>query len=231
MLLKSQQYSNDFKVRHVNAEANELFFSIILAPYTETITNTRKDYENWLCLVALVYYVGKRVCYNILHTKEELPRDGAQLYCKLQMHKSNIHFQIHKEILSPANGIIDETKFDLLTYITIIILLFGEKYKELLHRLTTRRNKIFHLKDVSICTRKFGQIWKGTCKMFNEFFESGFYKTLPYDLKTCNLFSAEMRKGISEFLIVLINSNFKSSLIFVASASAMFTELGKIGLI
>ena len=181
-----------------------MFSLIILVPYIEKSTNARKDYENWLRLVALVDSVGKRLCYEILHSKEKLPNDGAQLYWKLQSYKSDIHFEIHEEILCPSNGIIDESKFDLLTYITVIILMFGDRYKDFLQHVTARRNRIFHLKDVSVCTRKFEQIWSGTCVIFDKLCKDDFDITLPNDLKTCNLFSVEVGKGIEDFFIVLI---------------------------
>lgn len=77
---------------------------------TSKYQNMRTDYENWLRLVVLIDSAGRRLCYEILHTKEQLPVDGAQLYCRLQSYKSNMHFQIYEEILSPSNKIIDEKK-------------------------------------------------------------------------------------------------------------------------
>lgn len=61
----------------------------------------RKGYENWLRLVVLMDYAGKSLSDEILHKKEEIPRDGAQLYSELQIHKDKIHYQIHEEIFCP----------------------------------------------------------------------------------------------------------------------------------
>ena len=73
----------------------------------------QKAYENWLRVVVLINYAGKRLCYKILHVKEHLPCDGGRLYHKLEPYKNKMHFQIHAEILCPSNEVIDEKKFDL----------------------------------------------------------------------------------------------------------------------
>ena len=38
--------------------------------------------EDWLYLVTLLDYAGTQLCKEVLHTREGLPSDGAQLYCK-----------------------------------------------------------------------------------------------------------------------------------------------------
>ena len=159
----------------------------------------RTDYENWLRLVVLIDSAGRRLCYEILHTKEQLPVDGAQLYCRLQSYKSNMHFQVYEEILSPSNKIIDEKKFDLLVYTVVIQFMFGVKYKELLQDVRDMRNKIFHMKDVSICSTKFEQLWSDAC---NRLCKTGFHIELPNILRYCDLFSVEEYRGNCQSIYV-----------------------------
>ena len=91
-----------------------LMFSFnILVPHFAKITETTKDYVNWLRVLILINSAGKRMCYDTLHRKEQLPDDGAQLYSKLEIYKINMHYQMHEEILCPSDKIIDESKFDL----------------------------------------------------------------------------------------------------------------------
>lgn len=160
-----------------------------------------KDYENWLRVVGLIDIAGKRLCYEILHVKEQLPSDGGQLYCKLECHKNNLHYQCYEEILCPPNKVIDEKKFDLLIYTTIIYYMFGDKYDKLLDDVGDMRDDIFHMEHESICKADFEQLWNNVCCMLqkHEFHDMELLKTL----KTCDPFSAEQGKGILEFISFL----------------------------
>lgn len=109
-----------------------MFPSIILA-----------SYENWLRLVVLIDSAGKSLCYEILHKKEQLSTEGAQLYLKLESYKNQMHYQIHKEILCPSSKVVEEDKFDLLIYSAVIHLMFGAKYDELIDDVRDMRNRIF----------------------------------------------------------------------------------------
>ena len=164
----------------------------------------RQHYENWLRVVVLINYAGKRLCYEILHVKEELPCDGEQLYCKLEPYKNKMHFQIHAEILCPSNEVIDEKKFDLLVYRTVIYYMFGDKYKKVLRDVRNMRNEIFHMQDESICKADFEQLWNGACDML---LEHDFDLELLKILKTCDLFSVEEYRGYFIFHIVFINTH------------------------
>ena len=155
----------------------------------------REDYENWLCLVVWMDSAGKRLCYEILHTKEQQPVDGAQLYERLQKYKNNMHYQIYEEVLCPSNKIIDEKKFDLLVYTVVIHFMFGIKYKELLQDVRDMRNKIFHMKDVSFCSTEFEQLWSDACKTLRK---PGFHIELPNILWRCDMFSVEEYRGICQ---------------------------------
>ena len=157
----------------------------------------RNDYENWLRLVVLVNSAGKSLCYEILHKKEQLPLNGEQLYSILESYKNKMHYQIHKEILCPSNKIIDESKFDLMIYAAVLHLMFGAKYKELVYDVRDMRNKIFHMKDVSVCTTNFKQLWDDACVMLCK---HGFDTKLFDVLRMFDLFSVEDYKGILEFL-------------------------------
>ena len=161
-----------------------------------------EDYENWLRLVVLIDSGGRNLCYEILHTKENLPEDGAKLYCILQKYKERLYYQIYEEIFCPSNKIIDESKFDLLVYMTVISYMFGGKYEELLEDVSNMRNKIFHMEDISICTTDFERLWNDACAILCK---PGIDIKLPNLLRTCDLFSDEEYKGISDFFIMFIN--------------------------
>ena len=161
----------------------------------------RKDYENWLRVVGLIDYAGKRLCYEILHTKENLPCDGGELYCELERYKNNLHYQLYEEILCPSDKVIDEKKFDLLVYTTIIYYMFGDKYDKLLNDVGDKRDEIFHMQDESFCKANFEQLWLGACRMLDEHKFPNM--KLLETLKTCDLFSVEEYKGILEFVSYL----------------------------
>ena len=157
----------------------------------------RKDYENWLRLVVLINYVGKRLCSEILHVKEHLPCNGAQLYCELEPYKNSMDYQMHEEILFPSNKVIDEKKFDLRVYAMIIYHMFDDKYEKLLDDVGDMRNEIFYMKHESICKMDFEQLSKDTCDMFHK---HGFNIELLKTLKTFDPFSVEVCRGILEFI-------------------------------
>ena len=155
------------------------------------------SYENWLRLVVFIDYAGKKLCYEILHEKEQLPLDGAQLYLKLERYKTKMHYQIHKEILCPSSKIIDENKFDLVIYTAVIHLMFGAKYDSPIYDVRDMRHKIFHLKDISNCMANIEQLWNEASTVL---FKHGYdVKSLNF-LKTCDLSSLKECKGILEFL-------------------------------
>ena len=159
--------------------------------------NLRQDYENWLRLVTLIDCSGRRLCYEILHRKEDVPDDGAEFYSMLKKYKNKVLYQIHEEILSPSNEIIDETKFNLSLYTAVIHFMFGCKYKDLLHDVRDMRNEIFHMEDVSNCTRHFEELWNNACIILCK---PGFSIELPSILKCCDLFSVDEYKGNLDFL-------------------------------
>ena len=174
------------------AQTLKLLSSIVLEPYIAETTKARRCFENWLRLVALINSAGKYLCYEILHEKEMLT-DGAQLYFELEKYKKKMHYQIHKEIFCPPNKIIEEEKFDLKIYAAVIHMMFGAKYKELIHDVRDMRNKIFHMKNKSIYTADFEQLWSDASVMLCNY---GYDVKLVGVFRTCDLSSSEMHKGI-----------------------------------
>ena len=174
-----------------------MFISIILESHCIEALQTTTDYLNWLRLVILIDSGSKKMCHEILHIKEGLPKDGAQLYQNLHSYVSQEDYLFHKEILCPSDKIIDKSKFDLVMYMMLFQTIFGNKYKKLLQDVGTIRNNLFHMKDVSICTKEFEELWNNAYSYFSRI---GFdIKSFGY-LKICNLFLIEECKGILEIL-------------------------------
>ena len=160
----------------------------------------RRNYENWLRVITLVNCAGKRLCYEILHINERLPCDGGKLYAELECYKNNMHYRMHEEILCPSNKVIDETKFDLLVYATVIYYKFDDRYEELLEDVGDMRNKIFHMPHELICQTELEILWDDACDMLRR---HNFDTELLKVLKNCDLFSAEEYQGILEFVSFL----------------------------
>lgn len=177
-----------------------MFFFVVLVSHIVNEEKRHRDYENWLRVVVLINYAGKRLCHEILHLKEHLPCDGGQLYGKLEPYRNDMHFQIYEEILCPSNKVIDEKKFDLLIYATLICHMFGDKYKKLLHDVVNMISKIFHMQDKSIRKADFEQLWNDACDMLLKY---DFDIDLLKILKTCGLFSKEEYRGILESILLL----------------------------
>ena len=129
------------------------------------VDTLREDIENWLRVVFLLDTAGKRFCYEILHDRENLPTDGGELYKKLESYQKKMFYQINEEVLCPSNKIINEDKFDILVYSTVIYYMFGDKYDKILDDLRDMRHEIFHMEDKSIRNMKFEQRWNDACDM------------------------------------------------------------------
>ena len=149
-------------------------------------------------MVVLINSAGKSLCYDILHEKEQIPPDGAQLYSKLEECKNKMNYPINKDILCPSSKVIDESKFDLMTYATVIHLMFGTKYSNFIDDVREMRNSIFHMKDKCICSGNFNQLW---CDAWNMLQKYGFDTKLFINLSTCDLSSLKEYKGILDFLL------------------------------
>ena len=128
----------------------------------------REDIENWLRMVYLLDTAGKRLCYKILHFKEGLPIDGGELYQKLKDYQNKMFYQINQEVLCPPNKVIDENKFDILVYKTVIYYMCGDKYDNILNDLRDMRSNIFHMEDELIRNTKFEELWDHACVMLRK---------------------------------------------------------------
>ena len=150
-----------------------------------TITDIYQNSEKWLRLVTLNNYAGTILCKDVLHTKEGLPVDGAQLYQKLLVYKDQMKFNDQKEILCPSNGITDESKFDVTLYTSLIDVMFKSKYNRLIKDLRNNRNHIYHMANKDISESDFEKEWNNACAMLQG---HGFAEMVK-DLKNCNLFT------------------------------------------
>ena len=120
-----------------------------------------KRYEKWLRLVGLVHFGCKKICYDLLHTKEGLPTDGGDLYIYLSFHKQNIKPEKFQwELLYPPNEITDESKFDITLYTRVIHGLYGTKYERLLYDLRKLRNTEFHRGKIQLREAEFKELWE-----------------------------------------------------------------------
>ena len=63
--------------------------------------------------------------------------------------------RIYKEFLSPSSKIINKRKFPLMIYSPVINFMFGAKYKEFIYDMVDTLDKIFRMKDESICMINF----------------------------------------------------------------------------
>ena len=123
----------------------------------------KEHYLNWIRLVVLIDSAGKQLCREILRKEKDFSFDDAKSYSELQNCEKTRHRQLHQHIIDPSNKMIDETQFDLADYIMLILSVFGSSYFELLHDMIERKNKIFHIEDLSECTKKFEHLWKDAC--------------------------------------------------------------------
>ena len=169
----------------------QIYYIFVAFPDEEKNLILRKGYESWLRLIVFIYSGIKRLCYEMVHTIEKLPPDGTVLHCELQRYDSDMHFRIHEETFCPSNKFIDESKLSLLTYITMIHIMFGEIYMELLNEVMAMRNKIFPIENVLTCTKEFEQRSFIVRLMSDELCKDELCIKLLDDFKTCDLFSVE----------------------------------------
>ena len=147
------------------------------------MTDNYQKNEKWLRIVTLINHAGKQLCKDILHIKEELPFNGAQLYRKLKVYKKETLFKEQEEILCPPNGIIDENKFDIILYTDLIDVMFKTKYKSLVDDLRSYINRLCHMARKDMSEKEFNKEWNNTCFMLRK---HGFADNVA-DLKTGKL--------------------------------------------
>ena len=108
-----------------------------------------KQFEKWCRLVIFIEEGGKAVCKNILHTRLGVPKEGSKLYEYLQHYKTEIkrcELQPFQEnILLPSDGVIENSKLDLLLYTYIVQILDKVKEYPFIKELRYKRNELFHM--------------------------------------------------------------------------------------
>ena len=148
-----------------------------------TMTDAYHNTEKWLRLVTLINHAGKQLCKDVLHTKEDLPCNGAQLYRKLKVYKKEWRLKDQEEILCPPNGITDEDKFDIILYTDLIDVMFKTKYKSLITDLRTYIKRLCDMARKDISESEFNKEWNNACFMLRK---HGFADTVA-DLKAGKL--------------------------------------------
>ena len=160
-----------------------------------------QNHENWLRLVVLIDYGGKKLCKEVLHTKEGLPEDGSQLYHKLLPYK--MQYLDQKEIVCPQSGITGESKFDITLYTKLIEKMFKRRHQDLIKDLRKNRNDLHHIASKDISNSDFEKRWKSACDMLHR---HGFTKKVD-DLKTGNLLTIEKLEKIMNSIQNLIKGS------------------------
>ena len=161
----------------------------------DTGKNDLSQYKNWLRLFTLVDYGGRRLCYDVLFNKENLPTDGVELYRKLEPLKSRIcRFDDQRGTLCPRNGFTNHNDFDLTLYTRIKEVMFGSKYASLVKKLRDERNNQCHKGNKELADADFDKLWKCTADMLEKF---GFDLSLVDGLKDGDPFLDQRFKDIT----------------------------------
>lgn len=157
--------------------------------------NLRKEFPNWLRLAVLVDYAGRELCYEVLFTKENLPKDGALLYKELEYLKSDPRlFKDQYKTLFPTNRKTDYTAFDVTLLTKIIKSKFGNKYKQLVDDLREARNKECHRGKKELPDNEFHQLWN---EITDKLKQHNFNLQLIADLKECDIFSNQVYRDVA----------------------------------
>ena len=143
------------------------------------------QYDKWFRLTILIDFGGRKLCHDVLFNRERLPTDGRLLYLELVRIESRIgKFAHQREVLFPTSQITDFRKFDVTLYTSIILGLFGNKYKSLASDLRNARNREFHRGNKDLSESEFGLLWVETTDMLQK---HGFDVTSVDNLKTSNI--------------------------------------------
>ena len=157
--------------------------------------NLRKEFPNWLRIAVLVDYASRELCYEVLFTKENLPKDGALLYKELEYLKSDPRlFKDQYKTLFPTNGKTDYTAFDVTLLTKIIKSKFGNKYKQLVDDLREVRNKECHRGKKELPDNEFHQLWN---EITDKLKQHNFNLQLIADLKECDIFSNQVYRDVA----------------------------------
>ena len=157
--------------------------------------NFSQEYRNGLRLFILSDIGCKAVCHDVLFRRENLPTDGVQLYKILKPRESQIcQHRNQYEILCPLNGHTDYTKLDVTLLLSIIKVMFGGKYNQLVKDLRCVRNRESHRGDKNLSETEFEKLWEGTAKILDR---HGFDFTLVDGLKAGDPFLDQRFKDIA----------------------------------
>ena len=150
-------------------------------------------YENWIRLVTLIHYVGFEVCKYIVHTVENLPVDGADLYQVLNGKRADFDKLLRKNVLKqdqydfifPGNGVTDIKKFDITLFTFVLSVMFGKrKYQQLVEELRKWRNEEFHQGQIEMTKVDFDNKWNAFLQLVGNY---GIDPNDFADLRTCAL--------------------------------------------
>lgn len=156
-----------------------------------------QDSENWLRLVTLIDYAGVNLCKQVLHIKEGLPTDGAELYQKLKDYDIKELNRYQQRIVFPKNGKIDEDKFDITLFTNLIQQMFLSRHNDLITTLRDIRNGLCHMSDKKISDSDFQKQWNSICAKLQK---HGFNERVD-ELKIGHLPSMESVKKILKSIV------------------------------
>ena len=128
-----------------------------------TLVKIFEDSGNWLRLVTLTDYAGGNLCKEVLHIKEGLPTDGAELYQKLKDYNIKGLYRNQQEIVFPKNRKTDEGKFDITLFTNLIQQMFSTRHNDLIRTLRDIRNGLCHMSDKKISDSDFQKQWNSIC--------------------------------------------------------------------
>ena len=159
-----------------------------------------EEYRNWLRLFTFIDSAGRTLCQNILHEKEKVPDDGKEFYSILQNYQNEIQFRVHEEILCPSDQFIDESKFDLLIYMMVIQMMYGNRYQDVIQDLRNMQNQLSHIENRLLSAEDFEKWWICAWNVFQKYGLNDNNKNFLNYIKTWEQSSAEECKGILKFL-------------------------------
>ena len=162
-----------------------------------------QNHENWLRLVVLTDYAGLKLYMNVVHSKKGLPKDGLQLYHELLPFKDSMQYHDQKEILCPASGVTDVSKFEITLYTKLIEKMFEGRHTMLIKDLRKIRNDLHHMSSKDTSDSDFEKQWRSACDMLQG---HGFNETVE-DLKTGSLLTIEKLEKILKSIESLIKVN------------------------
>ena len=154
-----------------------------------------KEYINGVRLFILSDIGCRQVCRDVLFGRENLPIDGRQLYNILKPRESAIcQCREQYEILCPLNRYTDYTTLDITLLLSIIDVMWGGKYNQLVKDLRYVRNRECHRGNRNLSDTDFKMFWEETANILDR---CGFDFTLVDGLKAGDLFLDQQFRNIA----------------------------------